>query len=220
MMLPIPVAVLGGTGKEGKGLAARWSRAGLEVVLGSRDAARAEAAAAEVRELSGGRVTGAANAEAAARGGLAVLATPYDGVAPTVEACREALAGKLVVSAVIPLRFDDRGPTVERVDEGSAAELVARLLPDSRVGAAFHAISAPLLLDLDHGLDEDVPVAADAAADRAVIVELCGALGARGVEVGPLRLARYLEGFTAVLLSLNRLRKARAGLRFTGLPGA
>jgi hypothetical protein len=88
------------------------------------------------------------------------------------------------------------------------------------VGAAFHAISAPLLLDLAHELDEDVPVAADDPADRATIVALSAALGARGVEVGPLRLARYLEGFTAVLLSLNRLHQARAGLRFTGLPGA
>ena len=220
MTPPRSIALLGGTGPEGRGLAARWSRAGVEVVLGSRDAARAEAAAAEVGGLSGRPVAGATNAEAAARAEVAVLTTPYDGLEATLEACRGGLRGKLVVSAVIPLLRDAHGIGMIPITEGSAAAVAARLLPESRVGAAFHSISAPNLVNLEHELDEDVPVAADDPADRTVMVAMSEALGARGVEVGGLRLAGYLEGFTVVLISLNRLRKARAGLRFSGLPPA
>ena len=218
MTPPGPIAIIGGTGKEGRGLAARWSRAGVEVVLGSREETRAAAAAAEVAAVSGGAVSGAENVAAAGVAALAVLATPYAGLDDTLPACAAALDGKLVVSAVIPLLFQDGRIDTVVPDEGSAAERVAALLPGSRVGAAFHNISAPLLLDLDHDLDEDVPVAADAPDDRDTIVALCLALGVRGVAAGGLSLARYLEGFTAVLLSVNRLHKTRAGVRFTGLP--
>ena len=212
-----PIAILGGTGKEGRGLAARWSRAGRHVVIGSRDPERAAAAAAEVAALSGGGVVGMGNAAACAAADIAVLTTPFDGLDGTLSEHAGALAGKLVVSAVIPLQVvDGRFGTID-VPEGSAAELVAARLPQSRVATAFHNISYKLLLDLQHPLDEDVPVAADEEADRALVVELCRDLGARGVPVGPLSLARYLEGYTAVLLTINRLHKTQAGIRFTGL---
>lgn len=211
------IAIVGGTGKEGRGLGARWARAHRDVVLGSRDPDRALAAAAELTELSGTPVAGATNAEAVSRADIAVLATPFDGLAATLGPLADALRGKLVVSAVIPLEVVDGVFRVRDVAEGSAAELVAATLPGSRVGAAFHNISYRRLLDLDHQMDEDVPVAADDDGDRETILELCTDLGARGVAVGPLGLSRYLEGFTAVLLSVNKLHRTQSGIRFTGL---
>jgi NADPH-dependent F420 reductase len=188
------------------------------VTIGSRDVERARAAAAEVARVSGGQVTGATNLEACAAAEVVVVATPFAGLDETVRANAPALAGKLVVSAVIPLRVADGEISVLDVAEGSAAQLVATRLPQSRVAAAFHNVSAVHLRDLERQLDEDIPVAADSEADRGIVVGLCADLGARGVGVGPLRLARYLEGFTAVLLTLNKLNRTQTGIRFTGLP--
>jgi NADPH-dependent F420 reductase len=216
--MPEAVAILGGTGKEGRGLAVRWARAGRHVTIGSRDPERARVAAAELAEVSGGRVSGAGNTEACTAAEIVVLATPFAALEETVSANARALSGKLVVSAVIPLRFADGEISVLDVPEGSAAQLAAARLPQSRVAAAFHNVSAVHLRDLEHELDEDIPVASDSEADRAIVVELCGDLGARGVGVGPLRLARYLEGFTTVLLTLNKLNRTQTGIRFTGLP--
>jgi NADPH-dependent F420 reductase len=212
------VAIVGGTGKEGRGLAVRWARAGRQVTIGSRDPERARTVAAELAEASGGQVSGAGNLEACAAAEVVVLATPFSALEATVTATAPALAGKLVVSAVIPLRVADNEISVLDVDEGSAAQMVAARLPLSRVAAAFHNVSAVHLRDLEHQLDEDIPVAADSEADRAIVVGLCADLGARGVGVGPLKLARYLEGFTAVLLTLNKLNHTQTGIRFTGLP--
>ena len=216
--MPDPVAILGGTGKEGRGLAARWSKAGRTVTIGSRDAARARAAAGEVAALSGGNVVGRENGEACRVADIIVLTTPFEGLEATVVENAEALKGKLVVSAVNPLRFAGGRISVLEVAEGSAAELVAARLPQSRVATAFHNVSAVLLAKLEQNPEEDIPVAADTEADREIVVELCRDLGTRGVGVGPLSLARYLEGFTAVLLTINKLYRAQAGIRFTGLP--
>jgi len=216
--VPDPVAILGGTGKEGRGLAARWSKAGRTVTIGSRDAARARAAAGEVAALSGGNVVGTENGEACRAADIIVLTTPFEGLEATVVENAEALKGKLVVSAVNPLRFAGGRISVLEVAEGSAAELVAARLPQSRVATAFHNVSAVLLAKLEQNPEEDIPVAADTEADREIVVELCRDLGTRGVGVGPLSLARYLEGFTAVLLTINKLYRAQAGIRFTGLP--
>jgi NADPH-dependent F420 reductase len=211
------VAILGGTGREGRGLAARWSKAGRTVTIGSRDGARARAAAGELAALSGGILVGEENGEACRSADIIVLAIPFDGLEATVVDNADALKGKLVVSAVNPLRFADGRISVLDVPEGSAAELVAARLPQSRVATAFHNVSAVLLAKLDQAPDEDIPVAADTEADREIVVELCKDLGTRGVGVGPLSLARYLEGFTAVLLTINKLYRTQAGIRFTGL---
>jgi len=210
------IGILGGTGKEGRGLATRWARAGRSVSIGSRDIARAEAAAIEVAEASGGKVRGVDNS-GACEADVVVLTTPFAGLDATVSEHATRLAGKVVVSAVNPLRFDAGTISTVAVAEGSAAELVAARLPGSRVGAAFHNLSSKILLDLAHEIDEDVPVVADDEAAELVITGLCADLGARGVAVGPLTLARYVEGFTAVLLTLNRRRKTQAGIRFTGI---
>jgi NADPH-dependent F420 reductase len=213
------VAVLGGTGALGKALAARLSRAGHPVVLGSRDAARARETAAELTTALGGdaRIDGAANEEAAAAGELVLLATPWDPSGESIAALADALAGRLVVSCINPLGFDARGPHGLAVPEGSAAEQVAGLLPASTVTAAFHHLSAPSLAQLDKDLSgEDVLVCGDDAAARARVVALAEAVTGRpGIDVGALRQARVLEPFTAVLIAVNKRYKTRAGVLLT-----
>ena len=213
------VAIVGGTGKEGRGLAARWARAGRDVIIGSRDAARAAAVAEDLATSAGGRLSGMANLAACAAADIVVLATPFAGLEATVSECAPGLAGKVVVSAVIPLVVEDGRFTVRTVPHGSAAQLVASILPTARVAAAVHNFSSKLLADLDHDIEEDVPFACDER-DREVVRGLCADLGARGVFVGGLHLAPYLEGYTAVLLTVNRLYRTQAGIRFTGLPEA
>ena len=137
------VGVLGGTGPQGKGLAYRLAQAGQQVIIGSRAADRAQAAADEL----GHGVEGADNAETARRSDVVIVAVPWDGHGKTLESLREELAGKLVVDCVNPLGFDKKGAYALKPEEGSAAEQAAALLPDSRVAAAFHHLSAVLLMD-------------------------------------------------------------------------
>jgi 8-hydroxy-5-deazaflavin:NADPH oxidoreductase len=216
------VSVLGGTGALGRALALRLARSGRPVVLGSRDAARAEATAGELHELLAAadirpQVDGATNAEAAAAGELVLLATPWDPSGESIAARRSALSGRLVVSCINPLGFDAQGPHGLPVAEGSAAEQVAGLLPDSTVTAAFHHLSAPSLANLDKDLSgEDVLVCGDDAAARARVVDLAAEVTGRpGVDVGARRQARVLEPFTAVLIAVNRRYKRRAGVLLT-----
>jgi NADPH-dependent F420 reductase len=216
------VSVLGGTGALGRALALRLARGGRPVLIGSRDAARAEASAAGLREVLGevgvvAQVDGASNVDAAAAGAIVLLATPWDESGESIAALAPAVSGRLVVSCINPLGFDARGPHGLSVAEGSAAEQVARLLPDSTVTAAFHHLSAPSLANLDKDLSgEDVLVCGDDADARARVVELAAEVTGRpGVDVGALRQARVLEPFTAVLIAVNRRYKTRAGVLLT-----
>jgi NADPH-dependent F420 reductase len=216
------VSVLGGTGALGRALALRLARSGRPVVLGSRDATRAEASAGELREVLAAagvqaQVDGAGNAEAAAAGEIVLLATPWDASGESIAALADALDGRLVVSCINPLGFDAQGPHGLAVAEGSAAEQVAQLLPASTVTAAFHHLSAPSLANLDKDLSgEDVLVCGDDAAARARVVELAAEVTGRpGVDVGALRQARVLEPFTAVLIAVNKRYKTRAGVLLT-----
>ena len=189
------------------------------MILGSRDAGRAAETAVGVAETAGGRVTGMANADACRAARVVVAATPFDGLETTIAACAGALEGRLVVSAVIPLVVEEGRFSVRAVRAGSAAQLITATAPGCRAAAAFHNVSYRLLADLDHAIEEDVPFACEAE-DRDTVQALCADLGARGVHVGGLHLAPYLEGYTAVLLSVNRLYRTQAGIRFTGLPEA
>jgi len=215
--MPASVAILGGTGKEGRGLGLRWAASGRRVILGSRDPARAAAAAGELAEATRGEVQGLGNPEACAAADIVVVATTFDGLGPTISDCAGQIGGKLVVSAVIPLVVSEGRFTVQAVEGGSAAQMIAALAPAARVAAAFHNVSHKILSDLGHGIEEDVPFAA-ADEDAASVADLCDDLGAHGVHVGGLHLAPYLEGYTAVLLSVNRRYRTQAGMRFTGLP--
>ncbi|MFI6548600.1 NADPH-dependent F420 reductase [Streptomyces prunicolor] len=207
------VGVLGGTGPQGKGLAYRLAEAGQKVIIGSRAAERAQAAAEEL----GHGVEGADNAETARRSDVVIVAVPWDGHGKTLESLREELAGKLVVDCVNPLGFDKKGAYALKPEEGSAAEQAAALLPDSRVAAAFHHLSAVLLMDTEIAeIDTDVMVLGEERADVEIVQALAGRIpGMRGVFAGRLRNAHQVESLVANLISVNRRYKAHAGLRVT-----
>ncbi|MEU6307581.1 NADPH-dependent F420 reductase [Streptomyces sp. HUAS 31] len=207
------VGVLGGTGPQGKGLAYRLARAGQKVIIGSRAAERAEAAAEEL----GHGIEGAENAECARRSDIVIVAVPWEGHGKTLEALREDLVGKLVVDCVNPLGFDKKGAYALKPEEGSAAEQAAALLPDSRVTAAFHHLSAVLLEDPEiDEIDTDVMVLGEVRADVEIVQALAGRIpGMRGIFAGRLRNAHQVEALVANLISVNRRYKAHAGLRVT-----
>lgn len=220
------IAVIGGTGPQGKGLGYRFARHGHAVVLGSRAAEKAVPVAEEVSaRLSGvtdaGAVTGASNTDACAAADVVVLAVPYDGHDELVATL--PLDGKVVISCVNPLAFDKRGPHGRVVDagEGSAAESAQRLAPGSSVVGAFHHVSAVTLWgERDYLSDEDILVCGDAADAKAVAIELARSVTGRdGIDAGALRLARQLEPLTAVLISINKAYKVHSGVRISGLAG-
>jgi 8-hydroxy-5-deazaflavin:NADPH oxidoreductase len=216
------IAVVGGTGPQGRGLAYRLARGGHDVVLGSREADRATAAADElaVRLDGRGSITGASNADACAKAEIVLLAVPYDGHDALVEQLREPLAGKIVISCVNPLGFDKQGPFGLDVAAGSAAEAAAALLPEAVVVGAFHHLSAVSLIT-DEELNEDVLVCADDRDAAEVVAGLALAVTGRpGIYAGRLRLARQLEPLTAVLISVNKVHKVHSGIQVTGLPRA
>ncbi|MBN0044896.1 NADPH-dependent F420 reductase [Streptomyces actuosus] len=207
------VGVLGGTGPQGKGLAHRLAKAGQKVIIGSRAADRAHAAADEL----GFGIEGADNAECARRSDIVIVAVPWEGHGATLRSLREELAGKLVVDCVNPLGFDKKGAFALKPEEGSAAEQAAALLPDSRVTAAFHHLSAVLLQDSAiEEIDTDVMVLGEERADVEIVQALAGRIpGMRGVFAGRLRNAHQVESLVANLISVNRRYKAHAGLRVT-----
>lgn len=216
-LVPGTIAVLGGTGPQGRGLARRFAQAGLHVILGSRTADRAEQAAAELTESTGTRVDGAANAEAAIAASIVLVAVPWDGHAQLLTDLAPTLAGKIVVDCVNPLGFDKQGAYVLEVLEGSATQQAAALLPRSRVVGAFHNVSAVLLEDpAADSLDTDVLVLGD---DREATEAVQGLVnlvpGMRGIYAGRLRNTRQVEALTANLISINRRYKVHAGVRVT-----
>ncbi|GAA4208507.1 NADPH-dependent F420 reductase [Actinocatenispora rupis] len=219
----LTVGVLGGTGPQGRGLAYRLARAGQSVVLGSRSPERGAAAAAELAALPGadggpvpGTVTGGDNALAAATD-VVIAALPYEGHAETLSTLRAELAGRILVDCVNPLGFDQRGPHALAVPEGSAAEQAAALLPDTRVTAAFHHVSAVLLTDPGVAeIETDVLVLGDDRAATDAVQALAARItGMRGVYAGRLRNAGQIEALTANLIAINKRYKAHAGIRIT-----
>jgi 8-hydroxy-5-deazaflavin:NADPH oxidoreductase len=213
----VSVAVLGGTGPQGRGLVRRWAGAGIPVVIGSRSAERAAETAADLAEATGGDVRGLANPEAAAAASVVVLAVPYGGHAELVRSVAGSLAGKIVVDCVNPLGFDKQGAYPLEVAEGSAAEQAAALLPEATVVAAFHHVSAALLDDSSvASIDCDVLVLGDDREATDLVRALADAVpGMRGIYGGRLRNARQVEALTANLISVNRRYKAHAGIRVT-----
>jgi NADPH-dependent F420 reductase len=214
----LTLGLLGGTGPQGRGLALRLAAAGHRVLLGSRNAERARSV---VAELLAGRdlpVTGVANADAAAGADAVFLVFPFEGQAAMLPDLAEAIGDKVVVDVINPLGWDEHGAYPLDVPEGSAAEQAQALLPRARVTSAFHHAPPRRLGDLDVEVDTDVLVAGDDPEARALVLRLADQVsGCRGVDVGPLRLSRQLEGFTAVVVGVNRRYKIHAGVRITGL---
>ena len=214
------IAVIGGTGPQGRGLAFRWARHGHSMVIGSRAEERAAATAEEILErVPGGSVRGASNADAASAADVVVLAMPYDGHDGLVADLAPALAGKTLISCVNPLGFDKAGPYGLDVPGGSAAETAADLVPGAKVVGAFHHVSAVTLWGKQEYLDhEDVLVCGDDSDAKQVAIDLARSVTGRdGVDVGALRMARQLEPLTAVLISINKRYKTRSGIAISGL---
>jgi len=214
------IGILGGTGDQGRGLARRFALAGHQVLIGSRSAERAEAAAQQL----GHGVRGLANAAAAREADVVIAAVPWEGHGELLSALAGELAGKIVVDCVNPMGFDQRGayalPAAEGGPaEGSAAEQAAALLPGSRVVAAFHHVSAVLLLDPEvDTMDLDVLVLGDDREATDLVQALAARIpGVRGVYAGRLRNCGQIEALTANLVSINRRYKAHAGLRITDI---
>ena len=217
------ISFIGGTGPEGKGLALRFAIAGERVFIGSRDADRGLAAAAEVQGLlpaglSVDSIQGGANEEAAGLGDAVFIAVPYAAHKDTLTKLAATLRGVTVVDVVVPLAFQKGTASATRVEAGSAAEEAAQLLPDSKVVSAFHNISAANLLVPDRSLDCDVIVCSDDASAKTRIMTLAEMiLGVRAVDGGGLANSRYVEGLTALLLNINRTYKAHSSIRITGI---
>lgn len=215
------IAVIGGTGKEGHGLALGWARAGQEVLIGSRVAERAATAAAAINAAVGrAAVTGMLNRDAAAAGEIVVLAVPYDAHEKTLLDIREALRGKILVDVAVPV--DPERPRRLRVPPGGSAteEAQALLGPETRVVAAFQNISYTHLghRETAASADCDVLVCGDDQDARQEAIRLAGLLGLRGVDAGPARNARVVEGLTILLMGINARYKVKgAGIRVTGI---
>ena len=210
------VAIIGGTGALGLGLATRWARAGITVIIGSRDAGRASEAAHEIQGATGAAPAGMANGAAAAAAEVVALAVPFVGREAILDSIREGCQGKIVIDSTVPL-MPPRVGTVTLPPGGSAAQMCQQTLGGgARVVAAFHNVAADKLLG--HGaIDCDVLVCGDKLADRAVVVGLANAAGLRGVHAGPLANAVAPESLTPVLIAINRRYKVPgAGIRITG----
>ena len=219
------LAFLGGTGPEGKGLALRLAMAGEAVIIGSRDAARAQEAAAELLDLApDAAIAGAVNHDAAAQSDIIFLTMPYGGMSPTIDAIgaaagAAALAGKVVVTVIAPMRFERGiGAIAEEVPAGSAAQEAQAAAPDARIVAAFQNVSAEELLKPGVALDEDVVICADDAAAKAAVVDLTRKIpNLRPVDAGALYNARYVEQITPLLVNINRIHRTHSGIRITGV---
>jgi 8-hydroxy-5-deazaflavin:NADPH oxidoreductase len=211
------IGILGGTGEEGRGLARRFALAGNPVIIGSRSAQRAAAAAQGLGCELG--IRGMANPDAAESADVVIVAVPWDGHGALLASLAAPLAGKIVVDCVNPMAFDERGAYPLAVAEGSAAQQAAVLLPDSVVVGAFHHVSAVLLLDpAVSTVDQDVLVLGDNRQATDLVQALAARIpGARGVYAGRLRNCGQVEALTANLVSINRRYKAHAGLRVTDI---
>jgi 8-hydroxy-5-deazaflavin:NADPH oxidoreductase len=212
------IGIVGGTGREGRGLALRWAKAGHTVALGSRDEERARARAEELRGLGGGSIEGGSNEWAVNGADAVLLSVPYAAHGETLRALAPHLAGKVVIDITVPLR----PPKVHQVSlpEGQAAALEAQAIlgPSVKVVAALHHVSSAHLGEADHAVDCDVLVCADDPAAMTLVLGLVEQLGVRAFDAGPLQNAVALESLTPVLLHLGkRYKRAGLGIRITGL---
>ena len=221
-----PIPIVGGTGALGYGLAFRWSRAGIPVVIGSRRAERAEEAAARLRDaVKGAEAEGRVNEEAVAGAPVVFLTVPFRAQSENLNNLRTVLEpGQLLVDCTVPLAAAVSGKATRSLGvwQGSAAQQAQEMVPEGvTVVAALHTVGAPTLADVEAELDEDVPVCGDRKADKARVAELIELIaGLRAVNAGPLEMARIVEQLTPMLISVNVRYKAHAGIRITGLPEA
>lgn len=216
------VAIIGGTGNLGFGLAQRWAKAGVSLIIGSREAAKADEAAGRIRAcIAGPSITGAANADAAAQARIVVLTVPFAAQAGTLSGIKKAFPSGILVDTTVPLAaaVGGRATRVLGVWEGSCAQAAQALLPDVRVVSAFHNVSAETLHDMNIVPDCDVFLCGDDAEAKEKVVSLVNLIpGLRALDAGGLEMSRICESMTALLISLNRRYKTRhSGFRVTGI---
>jgi len=218
------IPIIGGTGALGYGLALRWAREGVDVVIGSRKAERATEAAERVRAaVPEAAVEGLPNDAAARRGPIVFVCVPFRAQSETYNNLREVLeGGQLVVDCTVPIAAAVRGKATRSLGvwQGSAAQQAQEMAPDGvTVVAGLHSVSAPTLADLERELDEDVLICGERKADKARVAALVEQIpGLRAVNAGALEMARIAEQLTPLLISINARYKAHAGIRITGLP--
>jgi NADPH-dependent F420 reductase len=218
----VKIAVIGGTGKEGKGLALRWASAGHDIIIGSRDAERAATAANDLNTMLGRiTVSGLSNTDAARAADIVVLSVPYEAHAATLDMIADETQGKILIDVTAPLDPENKKKTW-RVPEGSAAQASQlRLGSNVRVVAAFQNISYTHLSDLEHDLGCDVLVCGNDKDAKKQVIELAKAAGMAAFDAGPIENAVVAEGLTAVLININIAFKIKnAGIRVTGVPEA
>ncbi len=214
------IAIIGGTGREGAGLALRWAAAGEDVVIGSRDETRAAAAADHLNRMLGkAAARGTSNRRAAEEADVVVLTVPYAAHLATLQEVKEALRGKLLIDATVPLDPEAPG-RLARTNHRSALEQAQEFLgPETKVVAAFQNISYRVLKDPKRAIDSDVLVCGDDPDARRIAMKLVEQAGLRAIDAGDAHHARTIEGLTPLLLELNRRYKTQeAGVRITGLP--
>ena len=214
------IAVIGGTGKEGKGLALRWAHAGHAVIIGSRDAARAEAAASELNGLLGkDTVRGLGNAAAAQAAEIVVLSVPYEAHRATLEMIKDGAQGKVLIDVTAPLDPANKKKAY-RVPEGSAGVAAQQFLGENvRVVSAFQNISYTHLSNVEEDLGCDVLVCGNDTAAKQIVVALAKDAGLAAFDAGPIENAVVAEGLTAVLININIAFKIKnAGIHLTGVP--
>ena len=216
------LAIIGGTGDLGFALALRWAKAGVSLIIGSREAPKADEAAGRIRErVPGARVTGAANADAAAQANIVVLTVPFAAQAGTLNSIKKAFTSGILIDTTVPLAaaVGGRATRVLGVWEGSCAQAAQALLPGVRVISAFHNVSAELLQDLDAVPDCDIFLCGDDAEAKQNVAPLVNLVpGLRALDAGGLEMSRICESMTALLISLNRRYKTRhSGFRVTGI---
>jgi NADPH-dependent F420 reductase len=214
------LGILGGTGPQGRGLAARWARAGHDVHIGSRTREKARAAVEDVRARVGpdAVLVAGTNAEVAAAAEIVVVAVPYDAQAALLPTLVDAIGDKVVCNVVNPMVFDDKGPKAVRVPAGSAAEECQELLPDARVVSSFHDVSSRRLLRVDEPIHTHVLICGDDDEASHRVAHLASRIeGMWGVYCGPLRNSEYIENVTPLILWINKYYRIQAGLLIDGI---
>ena len=214
------LAILGGTGPEGKGLALRLAMAGETPIIGSRDASRGAAAAQELSQLASNvDIRGSDNSGAVLQADVVFLAFPYEGQRPVLEDLGPALKGKIVVSVIAPMKFErGKGASAVEVEAGSAAQEAQDMLPESQVVAAFQNASAEELLEPNITMEGDVVVCSDHPAAKKIVMDLADQIkDLRGIDGGSLANAKYVEQITPLLVNINRIYKTHSSIKIVGI---
>ncbi len=213
------IAIIGGTGPEGLGLAMRFAKAGDQVFIGSRAEERAEEAARRVKQaVPEAKVQGLVNAAAVEKATVVFLTVPWDAHQSTLENLAEAIGDKVLVDVVVPMLFDRGAPKAILVEEGSAAQQARVVVSEAKVASAFHHLDGTELQNVDRPMQGDVLVCSDHTEAKKTVMELVERIEyVRALDAGGLVNSRYLEEWTVLLLNINKIHRAHSGVRIVGV---